>query len=94
MTTLEERFEAKVDRTGVHHVWTGSKKADGTGKLKVDGRIVTAHRVAWELVNGPLPIGARVGSCPDEKACVRADHLSVLGGGPSGTSRPTAGGTR
>jgi integrase len=76
---LSERFEAKVDRSGVHHIWTGSKKADGTGKLKVNGKTVTAQRVAWELAHESLPAGAEVRACPDERACVRIEHLSVRG---------------
>ncbi len=82
MATLAERFEAKVDRSGEHHRWLGSTKADGTGKLKVDGRSVTARRVAWELTNGPLGDGQDVKSCPADKACVRVEHLSVRGGPP------------
>jgi hypothetical protein len=34
MASLGERFEAKVDRTGEHHLWLGSKKADGTGSSR------------------------------------------------------------
>jgi hypothetical protein len=55
---LADRFEVKVDRSGDHHMWTGSKKADGSGKLKVDGRSVTARRIAWELAHGPIPDGS------------------------------------
>jgi hypothetical protein len=28
---LAERFEAKVDRSGEHHVWMGARQADGVG---------------------------------------------------------------
>ena len=77
MAGLAGRFEAKVDRSGDHHLWTGSKKPDGTGKLKVDGTTVTARRVAWELVNGPVPAGGEVKACPAAKACVRVEHLSL-----------------
>lgn len=77
MSTLAERFAAKVDRSGEHHVWTGSKKTDGSGKMKVEGRTVLARRVAWELAHGPLPPEAEVRSCPADKACVRVDHLSA-----------------
>ena len=76
---LADRFEAKVDRVGEHHVWTGSKKADGSGKLKVGGRTVTARRVAWELVHGPLAEGVEVKACPNETACVRIEHLALRG---------------
>lgn len=79
MATLAERFEEHVDRSGTHHRWTGSAKADGCGKLKVDGRTVTARRVAWELAHGPLPSAARVTACVEDPSCVRVEHLAVKG---------------
>lgn len=80
MARLADRSEANVDRSGDHDVWTGSKKADGTGKRKVDRRTVTAPRVAWELANGPLPAGAEVQSCPDLRACVGLDTSPCASG--------------
>lgn len=85
---LDQRFESKVDRSGEHHVWTGSKKADGTGKLKVDGRSVTAQRVAWELTHGSVPAGGEIVGCPDVKGCVRVEHLSVRRADDGGRRRP------
>ena len=79
MASLEDRFEAKVDRRGERHLWTGARRGDGSGVLKVAGKLVTAQRVAWELDRGPLPAGARVSVCTGEKACVRIDHLTVAG---------------
>jgi hypothetical protein len=55
MATLRARLEAKVDRSAEHHLWTGSKKADGIRKMKVDSKAVTAQRIAWERVHGRLP---------------------------------------
>lgn len=78
MASLDDRFEAKVDRSGPHHLWLGSRKADGTGKLKVDGTTVTAIRIAWQLANGPLPAGAAVRCCSERKDCVRIEHLSLV----------------
>ena len=76
--TFEDRFESHVDRGGVHHLWLGAiNPSRGTGRLKVDGRQVTAHRHAWELANAPLDPGQRVLACPDEPACVRLDHLRL-----------------
>lgn len=83
--TLGQRFEARVDRTGDHHLWLGATKADGAGMIRVGDRMVTAHRVAWELVHGSLPNGARVFGCPEAPACVRIEHLR-LGGGERSTS--------
>lgn len=79
MISLAERFEAKVDRSGEHHLWTGAKKKDGTGLMKVGGKLVTARRVAWDLAHGPLPSGADVVACGQDKSCVRLDHLSLRG---------------
>src|ERR671918_204900 len=82
------RFEAKIDRSGQHHLWTGSRLADGSGQLRVNGRVTTARRVAWELGRGSLPSGDRVLGCPADPACVRLDHLSVRGGKPSAEPQP------
>ncbi|MGH8999068.1 MAG: HNH endonuclease, partial [Acidimicrobiia bacterium] len=77
---LKERFERSVDRSGEHHLWTGAKNPQrGTGRVNVAGRQVTAHRLAWELENGSVPAACKVLACPDEPACVRIEHLSLLG---------------
>ncbi|HSH58718.1 MAG TPA: tyrosine-type recombinase/integrase [Acidimicrobiales bacterium] len=82
MITLAERFSSKVDRSGEHHVWTGSKKSDGSGKMKVNGRTILARRVAWELTNGELSHNVRVLACPEDPRCVRIDHLILEGAAP------------
>ncbi|MDP9420724.1 MAG: hypothetical protein M3P53_11365 [Actinomycetota bacterium] len=93
MSTLAERFDAKVDRSGEHHLWRGSHKADGTGTFKLAGKVVTAPRAAWEIANGVLPPGTRVRGCIGEPACVRLEHLALLGGTtPRKTSRSARGG--
>jgi integrase len=75
-TAIERRFARNVDRSGDHHLWTGTIDATrGTGRVQVDGRNTTAHRLAWELEHGPLPAGARVLPCEDVASCVRLEHL-------------------
>jgi integrase len=86
---LATRFEVKVDRSGEHHVWTGSRLADGSGQLRVNGKLTTARRVAWELTHGSLPPGARVLGCPADPGCVRVDHLSLRGGESPIQAQPT-----
>lgn len=72
------RFEQNVDRSGDHHLWTGTIDATrGTGRMQVDGRNTTAHRVAWELARGSLPDGARVLPCELVPHCVRIEHLAI-----------------
>lgn len=76
MKPLTERFEAKVDRHGEHHVWLGATDASGAPQMRVDGRLTTARRVAWELVRGPLPPRVTVAACVEPR-CVRVEHLSL-----------------
>ena len=71
------RFEARVDRSGLHHMWLGARSPGGGGQVRVDGKLLTAARAAWEIENGPVPDGVRVLSCADEPACVRVDHLRL-----------------
>lgn len=77
--SLRQRFDAFVDRNGEHHLWTGAVRADtGVGRLKVDGKVRAAHQIAWELEYGAVG-GNRVLPCPDTAACVRIEHLRLVG---------------
>ncbi len=91
-TALKQRFESKVDSSGEHHVWTGLRDPGrGTGRAKYRGKDITAVRLAWTLYVGDVPRGAKVQGCPDEPACVRVEHLSLVGDGvrKPGTRKPT-----
>jgi hypothetical protein len=50
---LRNRFETKVDRSGDHQLWIGSKTRDGAGKLKVNGKTGLAP-VSWTPDSEPL----------------------------------------
>lgn len=79
-----ERFEAKVDRSGECHVWTGAIVAEGYGSFWC-GEVndaghpinVRAHRWAWEQAHGPIPAGMVVMHRCDNPPCVRLDHLRL-----------------
>ena len=56
--------------------WTGAKfKGTGYGQIQVNGRPKRAHRVAWELSNGPVPAGVLVLHRCDNPSCVNPTHL-------------------
>lgn len=77
MTLSEERFRRKVDHTADHDLWTGCLDERGRGLVRIAGKLRTVQRAAWEFAYGPLPPGARVIACSDERACVRLDHLRL-----------------
>lgn len=58
---IEERFWKRVAKAGPDDCWewTGGKTKHGYGTISTgveDGcRTKLAHRVSWELANGPLP---------------------------------------
>jgi hypothetical protein len=76
---LTDRFWAKVQKTKSCWLWTGSRNEHGYGSiLGNDRRLIHAHRVSWELANGPIPAGVDVlHNCPggDNPSCVNPAHL-------------------
>lgn len=57
--------------------WTAAKHEKGYGILRIDGRQHRAHRLAWELANGPVPDGKLVLHSCDNPSCLNLEHLSV-----------------
>jgi hypothetical protein len=74
---IEERFFNKVKKTKACWLWTGAT-ASGYGTIGRGGKgqpMVGAHRISWELVNGPIPEGLCILHRCDVKLCVNPDHL-------------------
>ena len=77
MVDDRDRFESKVDRSGLHHLWMGARSEQGIGQIRIDGKLMTAPRAAWTSAFGEPPPGVKVLVCPDEPACVRPEHLRL-----------------
>jgi predicted DNA-binding protein (UPF0251 family) len=58
-------------------LWTGYRNAGGYGRLRHQGRLWLAHRVAWTLTQGPIPDGLDVLHQCDVPACCNPAHLWV-----------------
>lgn len=74
---VARRFWDKVDKSGDCWLWTAGITAGKYGIISISGKRHYAHRVSWELVNGPVPEGLFVLHKCDVRRCVRPDHLFI-----------------
>lgn len=74
--TPEEAFQHRTQRSGECLIWTGATDKNGYGTIRVAGRLVQAHRYAWEQENGPLADGIVIDHREHcNPACVEISHL-------------------
>jgi len=78
LPNIEHRFWPKViksdDGDGCW-LWKGAKVKDGYGSIKVGQHALGAHRIAYLIQVGDIPLGASVLHSCDNPACVRPSHL-------------------
>jgi hypothetical protein len=75
---LDQRFEAKVDRTPSCWKWTGAKSDRGYGCIAVGGKTCYAHRIAYERAFGPLDERSNVTHLCESRSCVNPRHLKTV----------------
>lgn len=76
---LEERFWEKVHRGGPDDCWpwSGASTRGGYGAINVNGKVLRAPRVAYELAHGSIPAHLHVRHACDNPPCVNPSHLSL-----------------
>jgi len=74
----QERFWSKVDRSGDCWTWTAGRLPKGYGRFHHNGKLRLAHRVAYEMVVGPIPDGLQLDHLCRNPACVNPVHLEPV----------------
>jgi len=82
--SLADRFWEKVEfKPGDCWRWLASGNVLGYGKIlseggAANGRWLKAHRVSYELENGPIPNGLVIDHACREPSCVNPAHLEAV----------------
>lgn len=70
--------KAQHRRHGECWLWTGRILPNGYGSVSVSGGQYVAHRVAYTLVNGPVPLELDLDHLCRVRACINPSHLEPV----------------
>jgi len=88
-TILTDRFWSKVE-VGVCWTWTAAINSTGYGQWGVNGRSKSVHRLAWEALVGPIPVGLTIDHLCRNKRCVNPDHMETVTVAVNNARKPAA----
>lgn len=78
------RFWSYVDKDGANGCWVwtgamcGAPRGEGYGNINIGGRLVIAHRYAFEEIEGPIPNGLVLDHLCRNQRCVNPAHLEAV----------------
>lgn len=75
-----DRFWKKIDESGSVACWEWKPSLDssGYGQLKIEGKMVYAHRWSYEYFVGPITKGLQIDHLCRNRRCVNPTHLEVV----------------
>lgn len=74
-TNLEEKLLSKVEKIPLGCWLFRGALCDGYGRIFINGKSESTHRVSWIVYKGPIPNGLFVLHKCDVRNCVNPDHL-------------------
>jgi len=77
--TVLERLTAKCGQTATGcWEWHGKRDVDGYGRFSIRQRWYLAHRIAYELLVGPIAARLQLDHLCRNRACVNPAHLEPV----------------
>lgn len=76
------RFWSKVEKTEGCWIWIGARRGRNGcyGRFEVGGVAITAHRISYRELRGPIPSGMTLDHLCRVTLCVNPDHLEIVTG--------------
>ncbi len=59
-------------------LWTAAVSRSGYGQVRSGGRTCAAHRVVFELLVGPIPVGLHIDHLCRNRRCVNPGHMDPV----------------
>jgi hypothetical protein len=75
---IEVNFWARVEKTDGCWLWRGNVGLNGYGRMGIGPSVVSAHRLSYQLLVGPIPHPLVIDHLCRNRICVNPAHLEVV----------------
>lgn len=71
-------FHFRIDPSTDCWEWHGPLDKGGYGRANLGGQTISAHRMAYQVLVGPIPEGMQIDHTCGNTACVNPGHLEAV----------------